>query len=452
MPESAPDSSLAQRLRDRIKTDTQIQQAAQQVDANGDNLLFIGNWHDATPRALVLDPILQSNDKCVYLLLRTYLSAQGTSRMPSYDDIGRLLGLCRGTIARCLNILRAARWITLCNALRDENTGRFKGNIYAIHDEVLSIEEAVVLDGRYINALEDMEKNHGHHRVRMVAYAVLENIRTKLNQDEGQDQTYDPTSYQQGTAISRFLGSRSNNPDTSQTHPIVGQDDDLVQNLDAGRRVQILNLENQPVQFLDSVTINEEKQELDSIVQKLDSVKTDCSSYINNINIKTTTTSVQSFDKKLHEPGKTGNEPINPLLIWPNELSGDARWVAWQSLRKCPQELHQDLLDEIAARMAPSSPRKINNAAGWLAWANKELRGDGIYPITNLGIKHRQLREREQQRQQADEANKQALSQQGFNLIENYQPKAKTKLPGNNYKNHVAALRSQLHGQRDGNG
>jgi hypothetical protein len=49
------------------------------------------------------------------------------------------------------------------------------------------------------------------------------------------------------------------------------------------------------------------------------------------------------------------------------------------------------LLDEIAARMAPSSPRKINNAAGWFAWANKELRGDGIYPITNLGIKHRQL-------------------------------------------------------------
>jgi len=182
-------------------------------------------------------------------------------------------------------------------------------------------------------------------------------------------------------------------------------------------------------------------------------VKTDCSSsYINNINIKTTTTSVQSFDKKLHEPGKTGNEPINPLLIWPNELSGDARWVAWQSLRKCPQELHQDLLDEIAARMAPSSPRKINNAAGWLAWANKELRGDGIYPITNLGIKHRQLREREQQRQQADEANKLALSQQGFNLIEKYQPKARTKLQENDYKNHVAALRSQLHGQRDGNG
>ena len=65
------------------------------------------------------------------------------------------LNLSRGTIARCLHILRAARWITLCNALRDESTGRFKSNTYAIHDEVLSIEEAMVLDGRYIEALED---------------------------------------------------------------------------------------------------------------------------------------------------------------------------------------------------------------------------------------------------------------------------------------------------------
>jgi hypothetical protein len=131
-------------------------------------------------------------------------------------------------------------------------------------------------------------------------------------------------------------------------------------------------------------------------------------------------------------------------------LSGDARWIAWQSLRKCPHELHQDLLDEIAARMFPSSPRKINNAAGWLAWANKELRSDGIYPITNLGIKHRELREREQQRQQIDAVNKQALSQQGHTLIEKGQHKIKSKPQENEYKKNIAALRSQLRGQHQG--
>ncbi len=451
MPESTSNSSLAQRLRDRIKADTEAQQAEQQFDTNGDNLLFMGNWHDAIPRALVLDPILQSTDKCVYLLLRTYLSAQGTSRMPSYDDIGRLLGLSRGTIARCLHILRAARWITLCNTLRDETTGRFKGNVYAVHDEVLSIEETVVLDGRYIEALEDMEQNHGHHRVRRVAYAVLNTIRRKLDQDGETEQLNDLIPYSQGMTISRFLDWGPNAHNASQIYPIDEQNDDRVQHLDAGSRVQNMNSENASVQFLNSDSKNNKIQSLNYSVQKLDPVKPGCSSSfnINNINIKTTTTA-EPFDKKPHEFDKTSKQPIDPALIWPNELSGDARWIAWQALRKCPHELHQDLLDEIAARMAPSNPRKINNPAGWLAWANKELRGDGIYPITNLGIKHRQLREREQQRQQADLANKQALLQQGLSLMEKSQQKVKPKPQENDYKKNIAALRSQLHGQHEG--
>jgi hypothetical protein len=210
-----------------------------------------------------------------------------------------------------------------------------------------------------------------------------------------------------------------------------------------------VNSEKPAVQILDSDSKNHNIQSLNYSVQKIDSVKTDCSS--SNINnIKTTTTTSESFDKKPHEFDKTSKQPIDPTLIWPKELSGDARWIAWQSLRKCPHELHQDLLDEIAARMAPSSPRKINNAAGWLAWANKELRDDGIYPITNLGIKHRQLREREQQLQQDDVANKQALSQQGLTLMQKGQQIIKSKTQENEYKKNIAALRSQLRGQHEG--
>ena len=105
MPGDNPPSQLTQQLRERIQ--------------QNNKLLFMGNWHDAIPRALVFDPLLQSTDKCVYLLLRTYLNASSSTRMPSYDEIGNYLNLSRGTIARCLHILRAARWITLCNALRD---------------------------------------------------------------------------------------------------------------------------------------------------------------------------------------------------------------------------------------------------------------------------------------------------------------------------------------------
>ncbi len=280
--------------------------------------------------------------------------------------------------------------------------------------------------------------------MRKVAYAILDTIQKKVNQDDESDQLNDPIPCQQSVTISRLLDLRPTAPNASQTYTKDEQNDDRVQNM---------NSEKPAVQFLDSDSKSNKIQSLRYSVQKLDSVKSDCSSSsfnINNINIKTTTTTAESFDKNSQEHDKSSKQPIDAALIWPNELSGDARWIAWQSLRKCPPELHQDLLDEIAARMLPSSPRKINNAAGWLAWANKELRNDGIYPITNLGIKHRQVREREQQRQQSDTANKQTLSQQGLTLMEKGQQQVKSKQQENEYKKNIATLRSQLYGQREG--
>jgi hypothetical protein len=254
------DSVLAQQLRERINRDNPQPLELDPTDTHADRLLFMGNWHDAIPRALVLDPLLQSTDKCVYLLLRTYLSATGSTRMPSYDEIGELLNLSRGTLARSLHILRAARWITLCNALRDDSTGRFISNTYAIHDEVLSIQEAMVLDGRYIEALEDLEHHHKHQRVRRVAYAVLENLRNDLHQEEP-DQ---PLEQQYGHVLSRFLGGGYENHNNA---PVV-----RVQKLDAG---------NPPVRILDSVAVMQENQSLTNRVQKIDSVVTNVDSNLN---------------------------------------------------------------------------------------------------------------------------------------------------------------------------
>ena len=425
MPGDNPPSQLTQQLRDRINQNN----APQITDTDGltDKLLFMGNWHDAIPRALVFDPLLQSTDKCVYLLLRTYLNASSSTRMPSYDEIGNYLNLSRGTIARCLHILRAARWITLCNALRDENTGRFKGNTYAIHDDVLSIEEAMLLDGNYIEALEAMELHHKHHRVRTVAYSVLENVRHDLQQDEPEP----PKSY--GHIISRFLGGNMPSPIGSGSH---------VQNLDADKDpVQNLDLEQHRVQKLNSANEKQEKQPLNHRVQKIDSVVTkldsvtdnSSSSYINNINIKTTTTT--PTPDKTQNQTRTSSQPINPELIWPSSLSGDARWVSWQAMLKCPPEHHQDLLDELAARLLPSSKKPIHNPAAWLAWASKELREGGIYPITTLCVNHRRLRQREQQ-QKARETNN----------VPKQQPKPIAKSAG---LQHVAMLKNALVSQKN---
>lgn len=413
--------SLAHRMRERIQLDSQQQES----EPEGDSLLFIGNWHDATPRALVLDPLLQSTDKCVYLLLRTYLSAKGRSRMPSYDDIARLLNISRGTVAKSLHILRATRWITLCNALRDEVTGRFKGNTYAIHDEVLGISEACQLDGNYIEALEQLEASHNHDRVRTVAYVILENIRRQLQDGES---TLD-SPFQEGRVITRFLNSG---------HAGIEDEDTQVQNLDG---------DGIPVQKLDSVDKNTENhalniqvQNLDTDVQKLDSVNHDCSSSYNinnNLNKKTTTTA-SALNQKISQSSGSAN-PINPDLVWPSAMNGDDRWLAWQALKKCPDEFQQLLLDELSARLLPSYKNRVKNPSAWLAWAVKALKDGDIYPITNLALKHRKLREREQWQKLNPDGERSKLNQTAL------QPSG-DKTESIAYKTHVADMKLSLRG------
>jgi hypothetical protein len=395
---SSTNLSLAQRLNARIQVDNATKQR-QQTDNNEDSLLFVGNWHDAVPRALILDPLLQPADKCVYLLLRTYLSAHGTQRMPSYTEISRLLVLSRGTIARCLHILRATRWITMCNAIRDDQTGKFKKNIYALHDEMLSVEEVVVLDGHYIEALEDMERNHAHKRVRVIAHAVLENIRNNLNRNDFLEQN------PQSKFVSRFL-----------------YDETQVQNLDKAKLTP-------QVQVLDSVKKNIKNHTLNTQVQNLDSDASLCSSSCSN---KTTTTA------EAQQRERTEKNTIDPNLIWPQGLEGDGKWLCWQSLKKCPVGSRQDVLDELGARMLQ---KQIKNPAGWVAWASNELANNGIYPITTLSLNFRKAREREQYQAKDDEVKKQEIA--NFRAT---QPTRKIA------KQNIANLRSRLgaRGNRDG--
>ena len=150
--------------------------------------------------------------------------------------------------------------------------------------------------------------------------------------------------------------------------------------------------------------LNHRVQKIDSVVTNVDSVTDDSSSsYINNINIKTTTTT-PSPNKTTNQP-RTSSQPINPELIWPSSFPVMPAGLSWQALLKCPPEHHQDLLDELAARLLPSSKKPIQNPAAWLAWASKELRDGRHLPHHQPGVNHRRLREREQQQKLADTGN-----------------------------------------------
>jgi hypothetical protein len=337
-----------------------------------DALLHMGNWHDSIPRAVIIDPILQPVDKCVYLFLRTFLTSHGSQQMPSYDDIGYQLKLSRGTIARSLSILRITRWITQCNLKRDA-AGRFQGNIYALHDEVIGVEVAMHLDGKYIDDLESMAAKHSHARVRDIAQSVLKNLHQSYDEPtrvyyidhlDGQDQHY-------------------------------FNDVDPVQNLDPD---ELDSVGSSRVQNLDSDENNEKIQRDSDQVQNLDSAiycSSSCSSSSSK-NINKTTTN-------------TDNEKMNEL-VWPKRMNNDHKRIAWFKLRQCPEEFQQLLLDECAARSTPTAKHPIRDPVAWLNWAVVEVLA-GNMPVSSRALNLAQQREHE--KQSTNTTNHRLLAQAG---------------------------------------
>lgn len=142
---------------------------------DGDGVLFLGNWHDAHPRLLFHDPVLEPVDKLVWAVIRHHADGKGATAFPSYQTIGRCANVRgKATIARAIMLLRVTRWLSLCARVRDP-AGRFQGNVYALHDEPVTVQDACCLDGDYRVFLAQMT-DYRHDRVRLVAGAVSDAI------------------------------------------------------------------------------------------------------------------------------------------------------------------------------------------------------------------------------------------------------------------------------------
>jgi len=141
-----------------------------------DSMLFLGNRHASFPALVVQDPILEPVDKLVWMAIMLQAAETGRSTaFPTYDYIRKTVNIAsKSTVARAISVLRATRWLTLCARLR-ENSGRFRGNVFALHDEPLPLVDALHLDSGYMQFLRESQSN-GHARVRAVASGVLESI------------------------------------------------------------------------------------------------------------------------------------------------------------------------------------------------------------------------------------------------------------------------------------
>jgi Helix-turn-helix domain len=170
-----------------VALDALIKATIEEIRSQGnpsrpDAMLFMGNWHQAVPAMVILDPVLEPVDKLVWMVIMLHArETGGKTAFPPYDTIASKSNVSStSTIARAIAILRLTRWLTLCARVR-QKSGRFTGNVYILHDEPLPLSDALYLDETYMTFLTQSQEHH-HARVSRVARAVLLSLDSDIRQ------------------------------------------------------------------------------------------------------------------------------------------------------------------------------------------------------------------------------------------------------------------------------
>ncbi|WP_051302427.1 STY4528 family pathogenicity island replication protein [Sedimenticola selenatireducens] len=344
-----------------------------------DTMLFMGNRHQAFPTLVVQDPVLEPVDKLVWMVILLQAHEMGnTTAFPSYEYLARKTNVAStSTISRAIAILRATRWLTLCARLR-ATSGRFGGNVYALHDEPLPLADALHLDPDYMNFLRQSLTHH-HARVRLVARGVLDTIDEDIH--EGIDIC----------AVQHPLDRRVQAVEVIQR--------DLPRRYFAFSAKVMGRLRNGVVekdpdhQDQNSKTDENRPQNLYPQKSKAGSCS---SSYIN------TTTTETTEATKIFSHADT-----EAALIYPRRLSENQRALADRYLNTVPADVRQSILDELEGRLRSEQKgmRPLYDELRFLHALCRAAKQGEFIP--NLGIKvhdERIARALERSRRQIQEA------------------------------------------------
>lgn len=390
--------NAVQRLRN-----SSSQSSDRHDDDQQSSLIFFGNWQDPYPRLLVTDPILEPVDKVVWQIIRTHISTPGSvTAFPSYSAIRTGANVkSNHTVSRAITILRATRWLSLCERVRDTQ-GRFLGNIYALHDEPVTLGDAMYLDSDYIGFLRNSQ-NHKHRRVCHVAHSVLATIQDLI--DAGKDATGERVqTWTYERRIGLLAQERKDAPAlqlSEHNHFYALSDAHIAalgeQTPDPGDSLQNSHMDNETespqVQKTHTVKNNENnrvhKVHLDEniAIPPGQNTHTDvCSS--NKIN---TTTTNKHHSRACVKPSES--------LHFPPRISVNERNLAMMYLSSIDDSLRQDVLDEWHGRLNTASKRgsPIDNPIGYLAVLCQRAK-TGQFHLT-IGLRIRESREREQDHQ-----------------------------------------------------
>ncbi len=357
MSPSEPKLRPATRALDALirRTLSQIQETTNALRA--DALLFLSNGHEVFPARLVQDPVLEPVDKVVWMVICQHGQAVGmSSAFPSYNAIARQANIASpATVSRAIALLRVTRWLSVCTQVRD-GVGRFRGNVYALHDQPLPLADAMHLDPDYL-AFVKAARQHHHARVRKVADLVLASIDD--DSEAGVDILAPLPATAQRCEVAREAGPRRylsfsatvlpRLANRSPARPMNHRDQDSGNNTD-----RLRNVSPQKSKLVGS------------------------SSYI-NINI-TTTTKTKPLQKLNTDPGRAS-------LIYPRRLIADQREIAARYLASVPAEQRQSVLDELEGRFRAEreGAKPVYDELRYLHHLCTQVKAGGFQ--LNLGLK-----------------------------------------------------------------
>lgn len=337
-----------------------------------DTMLFMGNRHQAFPTLVVQDPVLEPVDKLVWMVIM--LQAQetgGSTAFPSYEYLAKKTNVSStSTISRAIAILRATRWLTLCARLR-EASGRFRGNVYALHDEPLPLVDALHLDPDYMMFLQQ-SLGHHHARVCRVAKGVLDTI------DEDIQAGLDICA--QGHSVERRL----------QAAEVIQQDSPRRYfAFSAKVMTRLRNVAGED--GTDHRDQNSKAEETRAQNSNPQNSKSGSSSYIN----KNKTTTTETTDE-IKIAGPLDGEPP---LFYPKRLTDNQRKLADRYLKSVSATARQPILDELEGRFR-SEQKGMKPVYDEIRFLHFLCRAENKCKfVPNLGIKVRDERiNREEER------------------------------------------------------
>ena len=337
-----------------------------------DTMLFMGNRHQSFPTLVVQDPILEPVDKLVWMVIMLQArETGGSTAFPSYEYLAKKTNVSStSTISRAIAILRATRWLTLCARLR-EASGRFRGNVYALHDEPLPLVDALHLDPDYMTFLQQ-SLGHHHARVCRVAKGVLDTIDEDIQEEldicaQGHtlERRMQAAEAIQGESPRRYFAFSAKV--MTRLRNVVGEDG--TDHRDQNSKAEETRLQNSNPQ----------------------NSKSGSSSYINKN--KTTTTETTDEEKI------AGPLDGEPPLFYPKRLTDNQRKLADRYLKSVSASARQPILDELEGRFR-SEQKGMKPVYDEIRFLHFLCRAEnkGKF-VLNLGLKVRDQRiEREEDR------------------------------------------------------